>query len=118
MKTTSAISTSRKMAAENPKTNQYVLSMRAAFGDCGETGAKPPLAAAAEPAVASAMPAMRPSRAGSLVRTGWHSKLAMAASRVELPDDVSTSLEVFVNGVPQRPGLDFEQLGRTLVFKR
>ena len=26
--------------------------------------------------------------------------------------------EVFVNGVPQRPGADFDQVGRSLVFRR
>jgi hypothetical protein len=36
---------------------------------------------------------------------------------VELPDAVTPPFEVFVNGVPQRAGQDFEQIGRTLVFR-
>ncbi len=42
----------------------------------------------------------------------------MEASRVELPPDVGQELEVFVNGVPQRVGADYDRLGRTLVFRR
>jgi hypothetical protein len=37
---------------------------------------------------------------------------------VELPELVAPPFEVFVNGVPQRPGTDFDQVGRTLVFRR
>jgi hypothetical protein len=37
-------------------------------------------------------------------------------SRVELPPSVGAQFEVFVNGVPKRRGVDFEQVGRTLVF--
>ncbi len=39
-------------------------------------------------------------------------------SQVELPDAVTAPFEVYVNGVPQRAGQDFDQLGRTLVFRR
>ncbi|HEY5296132.1 MAG TPA: hypothetical protein VIJ70_11710 [Gaiellaceae bacterium] len=39
-------------------------------------------------------------------------------SIVELPDSVHGSFEVFVNGVPQHAGVDFDQIGRSLVFKR
>jgi hypothetical protein len=39
-------------------------------------------------------------------------------SRVDLPDAVTTPFEVFVNGVPQRAGVDFDVVGRTLVFRR
>jgi hypothetical protein len=39
-----------------------------------------------------------------------------AQSQVELPPDVGDSYEVFVNGVPQRRGVDYQQVGRTLVF--
>jgi hypothetical protein len=42
----------------------------------------------------------------------------MEGSRVELPGDVGAELEVFVNGVPQRAGTDFQRLGQTLVFNR
>ena len=41
-----------------------------------------------------------------------------ARSQVELPDHVGAPFEVFVNGVPQRRGVDFEQVGRALVFSR
>jgi hypothetical protein len=39
-------------------------------------------------------------------------------SRVELPPQVTEPFEVFVNGVPQRLGADYEQDGRTLLFDR
>jgi hypothetical protein len=37
---------------------------------------------------------------------------------VELPETVGAEFEVFVNGVAQRQGQDFELRGRTLVFPR
>jgi hypothetical protein len=39
-------------------------------------------------------------------------------SQFELPDTVGDTFEVFVNGVPQRSGVDFDQVGRSLVFRR
>lgn len=39
-------------------------------------------------------------------------------SQVELPDGVTVPFEVYVNGVPQRAGADYDQRGRTLVFRR
>jgi len=51
-------------------------------------------------------------------RTEWHSKLGMEGTRVHLPADVGGELEVFVNGVPQRRGVDFEVVGGALVFNR
>lgn len=39
-------------------------------------------------------------------------------SQVELPDGVSGPFEVYVNGVPQVAGTDFEQHGRVLLFPR
>ena len=39
-------------------------------------------------------------------------------SQVELPDSVAVPFEVYVNGVPQRAGSDYDQRGRTLVFRR
>jgi hypothetical protein len=39
-------------------------------------------------------------------------------SQVELPGHIDGPLEVFVNGIPQQPGADYEQLGRTLVFRK
>lgn len=39
-------------------------------------------------------------------------------TRVRLPADLVRPFEVYVNGVPQAEGLDFEVEGRTLVFAR
>jgi hypothetical protein len=39
-------------------------------------------------------------------------------SRVELPAGVGDRYEVYVNGVPQQPGRDFDRIGDTLVFTR
>jgi hypothetical protein len=38
-------------------------------------------------------------------------------SQVELPSHVEGAFDVFVNGVPQTRGADYEQLGRRLVFQ-
>jgi hypothetical protein len=38
-------------------------------------------------------------------------------SQVELPPHVEGAFEVFVNGVPQRRGVDYQQLGRRLIFR-
>jgi hypothetical protein len=38
-------------------------------------------------------------------------------SQVELPPHVEGTFDVFVNGVPQVRGVDYEQLGRRLVFE-
>jgi hypothetical protein len=37
---------------------------------------------------------------------------------VQLPPDVAAPFEVYVNGVPQREGRDFQRRGFTLVFGR
>ena len=42
----------------------------------------------------------------------------MPRSLVRLPPDVPRTFEVYVNGVRQRPGVDFTVRGRTLVFDR
>jgi hypothetical protein len=44
----------------------------------------------------------------------------MARSLVRLPRDLDVyeGFEVYVNGVPQRPDLDYELEGRALVFER
>lgn len=42
----------------------------------------------------------------------------MARSIVKLPAAVSEPYQVFVNGVPQREGVDFQVKGRTLMFDR
>jgi hypothetical protein len=39
-------------------------------------------------------------------------------SRVELPSTVGDEYEVYVNGVRQEPGRDFDRLGNELVFRR
>jgi hypothetical protein len=41
-----------------------------------------------------------------------------ARSHVELPAEVGDVFDVFVNGVPQQRGVDFDQVGRSLVFRR
>jgi hypothetical protein len=41
-----------------------------------------------------------------------------APSQVDLPPEVGDSFDVFVNGVVQERGVDFDQVGRTLVFRR
>jgi hypothetical protein len=37
---------------------------------------------------------------------------------VHLPRGVSGQIDVYVNGVPQRAGADFDRVGDTLVFRR
>ena len=39
-------------------------------------------------------------------------------SRVTIPDGVTEPFEVFLNGVPQEAGRDFQIEGRALVFER
>ncbi len=39
-------------------------------------------------------------------------------TRIELPSYVTRPYEVFVNGVPQAEGSDYEQVGSSLVFPR
>jgi hypothetical protein len=39
-------------------------------------------------------------------------------SRIELPDHVPQAFEVYVSGVRQVPGRDYEHEGRSLVFPR
>jgi hypothetical protein len=40
------------------------------------------------------------------------------SSRVQLPSGVGASYEVYVNGVRQTPGDDFDRIGDQLVFRR
>ena len=42
----------------------------------------------------------------------------MEASRVQLPRGVGERYEVYVNGVRQSPGQDFDRIGDELVFRR
>lgn len=37
---------------------------------------------------------------------------------VELPTHAGDALEVYVNGVPQQYGIDYERIGRDLIFHR
>jgi hypothetical protein len=37
---------------------------------------------------------------------------------VELPAHVAGTFDVFVNGVPQQEGVDYDRVGRMLVFRR
>jgi hypothetical protein len=41
-----------------------------------------------------------------------------ARSVVDLPPEVGLPFEVFLNGVPQREGVDYQVRGHTLVFDR
>src|SRR5579884_2752907 len=91
--------------------------MWSAFGDSGCTGVKPPFAAAATPAVASASSTTR-ARDSSLRRTRRHSMNVSQRTRIELPAHVPDVYEVYVSGVRQVPGRDFEVEGRSLVFPR
>jgi hypothetical protein len=40
------------------------------------------------------------------------------ASRVQLPTGVGASYDVYVNGVRQKPGEDYDRIGDELVFRR
>src|SRR5437588_3540882 len=92
--------------------------MRLAFGECGVSGAKPPLPAWDTAASASAAPTTR-RRTRSLRLTGRAILWAMQErSRVELPAGIGARYEVYVNGVRQEPGRDFDRIGNTLVFTR
>jgi hypothetical protein len=42
----------------------------------------------------------------------------MPASRVQLPSGIGDRYEVYVNGVRQEPGRDFDRIGDELVFRR
>ena len=39
-------------------------------------------------------------------------------SRVQLPPGLGDSYQVYVNGVPQEPGRDFDRVGDALIFRR
>src|SRR3954470_7296811 len=91
--------------------------MRAAFGECGVSGVKPSLAAYAAAANASAAPTSR-ARTRSFLRTGSGILRRVDNSRVRLPTAVGDSYEVYLNGVRQQPGRDFDRVGRELIFRR
>jgi hypothetical protein len=48
----------------------------------------------------------------------WHPTRVAEHSRVHLPASVGDSYEVYVNGIRQEPGRDFDRLGDQLVFRR
>ncbi|HWJ32685.1 MAG TPA: hypothetical protein VNR59_10130 [Gaiellaceae bacterium] len=41
-----------------------------------------------------------------------------STSQVELPEGLTGPFQVFVNGIEQRSGTDFDRVGATLVFHR
>src|SRR5919201_5871558 len=93
-------------------------SIRPAFGERGVCGAMPPF----EPKAASA--ARSPSRVTQtrtrgFLRTGdgilWS---VSERTRVQLPRGVSGDFQVYLNGVPQRLGVDFRREGDELVFEK
>ncbi|HEY2201976.1 MAG TPA: hypothetical protein VGH56_08810, partial [Solirubrobacteraceae bacterium] len=47
-----------------------------------------------------------------------HNRQAMPRSIVKLPKHVREPYEVYVNGVHQRPGVDFQTRERVLIFER
>jgi hypothetical protein len=88
-------------------------------------GVKPPLLASAPGAVSvtHATSARAHTTAGGSLRTGrCHSMKVVEQTeqrtRVPLPRDVTRPFEVYVNGVPQREGEDFELVGPHLLFRR
>lgn len=46
------------------------------------------------------------------------SQVVSQRTRIELPSHVPAAFDVYVNGVRQEPGRDFELAGRSLVFPR
>jgi hypothetical protein len=42
----------------------------------------------------------------------------MKVSRVDLPPGIGDRYEVYINGVPQAPGRDFDRIGDELIFRR
>jgi hypothetical protein len=92
------------------------------FGDTGASGESPPFVAAAVAVRVRAL-AAQTRRVRSFRTAGWHStkvseRVENDLTRVELPPQVGAAFEVYVNGVPQLPGRDFELRGRSLFFTR
>jgi hypothetical protein len=44
--------------------------------------------------------------------------MAMGKSKVTLPPAVREPYEIYLNGVPQKPGIDFVAKGRSLIFEQ
>src|SRR5919204_853571 len=111
-------STTTKMIPVSRPISLYASLMRPAFGECGVSGAKPPFPACATAASASAAPSTS-MRTVSFRRTERAILTGMeAVTRVELPAGVGDRYEVYVNGVRQEPGRDFDCIGDTLIFRR
>src|SRR5689334_15963964 len=111
-------STSTRMIPVSRAISLYVSLIRLAGGDFGVTGAKPPFPACARATSASAAPATR-TRTRARRLTGRAILWPMEErSRVELPAAVGDRYEVYVNGVRQEAGRDFDRIGNTLVFRR
>src|SRR4051812_20226921 len=92
--------------------------MPCAFGELDDCGVRP-----ASPAPATALPAAASALSATVARaakrrTNGHSRSVEARSRIELPGAVRGPIEVYVNGVRQEAGRDYEQVGRTLLFTR
>ena len=66
-------------------------------------------------AASTSAPAARTRAATS--SPAWHPIGVSARSRVELPASVAPPYEVFVNGVPQTEGADYEVMGGVLLFE-
>ena len=92
--------------------------MRSAFGDSGAVGAKPPFPAKATPASASAAPRTSTKTRVLRLTDVRHPTRVEGGSRVQLPPGIGPSYEVYVNGVRQTPGDDFDRIGNELVFRR
>src|SRR5689334_6446056 len=107
-----------KMNEAKPKMYQYAFSTRCAFGECGTPGANPASSSASATATTTSAPIVTSSSERILRRTGWHSTNVAEQSRVDLPTYIGERFEVFVNGVPQREGVDYNRAGRSLVFTR
>ena len=54
---------------------------------------------------------------GGPAHAEWHRIEVEPRSQVELPRDVGTAFDVYVNGVRKRQGVDFDVVGRALVFR-
>ena len=92
--------------------------MLCAFGDSGATGAKPPLPASAGAASERATE-RRPRQGAASARAHafYERGRRCAGEPVRLPGDVKRPFEVFVNGVPQQEGVDFEVMGGVLAVR-
>ena len=102
--------------------NQYASVMPCAFGESGVTGANPPFPASAGVAATSAARSGADDDRRQLAHGRMHSmKVTEQVHRrtlARLPADVTRPFEVFVNGVPQVEGADYEVMGGVLLFER